>query len=71
MKNLYVVCYQYHAEPKIQGLATEKETLDFIKNAKDETVVDNIYTIDCNGSVKTFTPKFNGQFYLEEVVKNG
>lgn len=68
MKALYVICFKYFADDKIRSFDTEKEALDFIKNAKEETVINNIYTIDNQGSVKTYTPKFNGQFYLEEVM---
>lgn len=67
MQSLYIVCYKRYEEPKMDSFPTEKDVLIFIKAAKDETVIENIFSIDCFGNVKKFELKFNGQFFLEEV----
>lgn len=67
MLSLYVICYKSFNEPKMDSFKSDKDTLEFIKASKDETVVDNIFSIDCFGNVKTYVLKFNGQFFLEEV----
>lgn len=68
--NLFIVCYKKFEESKMDSFKTDKNVLDFIKAAKEDTVIENIFSIDCYGNVLSFEIKFNGQFYLEEVVKS-
>lgn len=70
MISLFIVCYKKFEVATMDSFKTEMDVLNFIKSAKDETVVDSIYSIDCFGDVKSFTLKFNGQFFLEEVVSD-
>lgn len=51
----------------MKAFQSDTETLDFIKSVRDETIVDNIYSMDCNGAVKKFDLVFNGTFFLKEV----
>ena len=69
MYALFVVCYKRFENPGMDAFKTEKDTLDFIKTAKEEVVFENIFSLDCNGEVKRYNLKFNGQFYLEEEVR--
>ena len=66
MQSLFIVCYKRFEEPKMDSFKSDRDTLDFIKAAKDETVVENIFSVDCFGEVKRYELKFNGQFFLEE-----
>lgn len=67
---LYIICYKNFNELKMDSFKTETDVLNFIKAAKDETVVESIFSIDCYGNVQSFEIKFNGQFLLEEVVRS-
>ena len=71
MQRLFIVCYKRFEEPKMDSFKTEQATLEFIKSAKDETVVDSIFSVDCFGEVKKYVLKFNGQFFLEEEEGEG
>ena len=71
MQQLFIVCYKRFEEPKMDSFKTDQATLEFIKTAKDETVVENIFSIDCFGEVKKYLLKFNGQFFLEEEEGEG
>ena len=64
--HLYIVCYKRFEKPTMDAFKTEKDTLDFIKAAKEEIVFENIFSMDCYGETKRYELKFNGQFYLEE-----
>ena len=66
---LFVVCYKRFENLAMDAFKTEKDTLDFIKAAKEDTVFENIFSLDCHGEVKRYNLKFNGQFYLEEEVR--
>lgn len=67
MEQLFIVCYKRFNEVKMDSFKTDKDTLEFIKAAKEETIVDSIYSIDCFGNVKKFQLRFNGVFLLVEV----
>lgn len=69
--NIFVVCYKKFEVSNMDSFKTDKDVIDFIKAAKDDTVIENIYSLDCYGVVATFEIKFNGQFYLEEVKTDG
>ena len=66
MQQLFIVCYKRFEEPKMDSFKTDSATLEFIKAAKDDTIVESIFSVDCFGNVKKFLLKFNGQFFLEE-----